>query len=385
MLSSGDSLFNMDLFFELIQVALQVRPALSTTPTKEEWMELYDVSQKQALLGIAYAAIELLPQSQKPDLSFLWAWSNDVKSIEDENLVHQKRCRQLLNNIYKNGFNAIIIKGQSLLPYYPKHLQNKRTPGDIDVWVTSEKGATSPTPLKNIIDYAQSTLPKQYLCYIHYDFHVFSDIEVELHIRPSFVCNPFYNLRLQKWFRALAAKIAISGTSQKDIDLYATKQICEEDQAIILLLHIYKHMFETGIGFRQLLDLHLVLCSNSTSNIENIQTVLKTFGVSQFFTDIIYVLHNTFKYAPKDNQSILQFTPKQIERGEFLLNEIIQAGNFGHHDIRINHQGGQIRFAWEKLKHNFRLMHYYPQEVIWEPCYRLYHWTWRTFQLWRFE
>lgn len=375
----------MDLFFELIQVALQVRSSLSTTPTKEKWMELYDICQKQAMLGIAYAGIELLPQSQKPDLSILWPWSNDVKSIEEENLVHQKRCKLLLNNLYRDGFNAIIIKGQSLLPYYPKHLQNRREPGDIDVWVTSNKDTPSSTPLKQIIDYAQRTLPNQYLCYIHYDFHVFSDVEVELHIRPSFVCNPFYNHRLQKWFRVLASKIAVRGSKQANIDLYTTKQIDEEEQAIILLLHIYKHMFETGIGFRQLLDLHLVLCSNPASNISNIQKTLKGFGVSLFFDDIIYVLHHTFKYVPKGILTPLQFTPLQIKRGEFLLKEIVQAGNFGHHDARINHQGGQVRFAWEKLKHNLRLMHYYPQEVLWEPFYRLYHWIWRTLQLWRFE
>ena len=337
------------------------------------------------MLGIAYAGIELLPQSQKPDLSILWPWSNDVKSIEEENLLHQKRCKLLLNNLYRDGFYAIIIKGQSLLPYYPKHLQNRREPGDIDVWVTSAKDTTSSTPLKQIIDYAQRTLPNQYLCYIHYDFHVFSDVEVELHIRPSFVCNPFYNHRLQKWFRVLASKIAVRGSKQANIDLYTTKQIDEDEQAIILLLHIYKHMFETGIGFRQLLDLHLVLCSNPASNISNIQKTLKGFGVSLFFDDIIYVLHHTFKYVPKGILTPLQFTPLQIKRGEFLLKEIVQAGNFGHHDARINHQGGQVRFAWEKLKHNLRLMHYYPQEVLWEPFYRLYHWIWRTLQLWQFE
>ena len=40
-------------------------------------------------------------------------------------------------------------------------------------------------------------------------------------------------------------------------------------------------------------------------------------------------------------------------------------------------------YALEKLKHNLRLIAHYPEEVIWEPIFRIYHFVWRRFRLWK--
>lgn len=39
------------LFFELVQVALGVRPCLSHSPSVQEWDELYAMAKKQSLVG----------------------------------------------------------------------------------------------------------------------------------------------------------------------------------------------------------------------------------------------------------------------------------------------------------------------------------------------
>ena len=54
------------LFFELIQVAIGQRQRLSTTPTAPQWMELFALSAKHTLVGIAYSGIERLPKGQRP-------------------------------------------------------------------------------------------------------------------------------------------------------------------------------------------------------------------------------------------------------------------------------------------------------------------------------
>ena len=56
------------LFFELMQVALGTRSVLSKTPSEQEWLELFDMSEKQAVAGVAMAALEKLSrQGQKPE------------------------------------------------------------------------------------------------------------------------------------------------------------------------------------------------------------------------------------------------------------------------------------------------------------------------------
>ena len=81
------------------------------------------------------------------------------------------------------------------------------------------------------------------------------------------------------------------------------------------------------------------------------------------------------------------------KEGQFLLNEIMQAGNFGKYDERIARGSksfmgfkvsGSISHAIEKTKHNLRLLSHYPEEVICEPFFRVYHWIWRRFELWRY-
>lgn len=84
------------------------------------------------------------------------------------------------------------------------------------------------------------------------------------------------------------------------------------------------------------------------------------------------------------------------KEGKFLLNEIMLAGNFGAFDQRIkrgyglwimgygfNFPKGMVH-AIEKTKHNFRLLSHYPEEVLWEPVFRVYHWVWRKLELWRY-
>ena len=359
----------MSLFFELIRVALMQRNSLSTIPTPQEWEEMYQLSHKHALTGIAYCGLERLPKNQLPDLSLSWQWNEDTREIEAKNLIHRKRAIQLLKNLQRDGFKAVIFKGTSLSPYYPKHLSNRRSPGDIDTWVVSAiKGnQTVPVSLREIIEYAQKTLPNHFLCYLHYDFDVFSDVPVELHLRPTFSCVPWYNHRLQQWYHEVAHKVG-----------YADEALDANTHCIILLLHIYKHLFENGIGLRQLLDLYIAIDYNKTHNGKALDTHLLSYlGISQFYQDISYVLRIVFEENTEKTTS--------DKRGQFLLEEICQAGNFGQYDERIKQRNSKSGYAYEKLKHNLRLLHYYPSQVLWEPIFRLYHSTWRIFKLWRLE
>ena len=53
----------MQLFYELIWVAVGSRETLSRIPTSGEWSDLFAVSQKQALVGIAFQGLTKLYSS----------------------------------------------------------------------------------------------------------------------------------------------------------------------------------------------------------------------------------------------------------------------------------------------------------------------------------
>lgn len=53
-----------DLFFQLIKVSLGKDVCMHRTPSNEEWTELYEVAQRQSLLGVCFAGVQKL-QSQR--------------------------------------------------------------------------------------------------------------------------------------------------------------------------------------------------------------------------------------------------------------------------------------------------------------------------------
>lgn len=52
-------------FFELIQVALGVRTCLTHSPSEDDWSQLYELTKKQSLVGICFAALQKLQLQQQ--------------------------------------------------------------------------------------------------------------------------------------------------------------------------------------------------------------------------------------------------------------------------------------------------------------------------------
>lgn len=51
-------------FFQLLEVALDIRKQFSHSLSSEEWGEIMDMAHKQALVGILFEGINKLPKEQ---------------------------------------------------------------------------------------------------------------------------------------------------------------------------------------------------------------------------------------------------------------------------------------------------------------------------------
>lgn len=128
---------------------------------------------------------------------------------------------------------------------------------------------------------------------------------------------------------------------------------------------------------------------------EEIMHTLGRFGMKKFAEAVMYVLQTVFAMP-----DVYLLCPANEKEGKFLLSEIMLAGNFGKYDTRISRGPKEFSFDWlgtgasfklsasfvhaiEKTKHNLRLFTHYPEEVLWEPIFRVYHWVWRKLELWR--
>ena len=61
------------IFYQLIQVALGLRPFLSHSPSADEWGELYAMATKQSLIGVCFAGVQKLQtqRQEPPEMTYL--------------------------------------------------------------------------------------------------------------------------------------------------------------------------------------------------------------------------------------------------------------------------------------------------------------------------
>ena len=349
------------LFFELIQCATGKRTALSTTPNEEQWAELFDTAWRQALLGTTFAGIEKIPQQQRPGKRTLLEWHSACEQIKAANADLNKKTAAVAKKFKADGFNCCILKGQGCAQYHPNPLL--RTPGDIDIWL--DGGCDT------VLRYVRRYFPKCKPTYHHVDFPIKKGVEIEVHYRPTWLYNPFGNRKLQRFFAHHAA-LQFANTNKAGNTLLPVPTT--EFNLIYLLVHIYRHLFYEGIGLKQLLDYYYILAGDiSTAERERYIATVKLLGLEKFACALMHVMQQVFAL----DQEHTPFAPDRKE-GEFILQEIMLAGNLGKHDLRYTPTAGySTRRIIQTLKRSCTFVRHYPREVIWAPLFKAWHYLWR--------
>lgn len=358
------------LFFELLQVAIGNLDKMSANPTEKEWYELYSIAQKQTLLGISFLGIERLPKEQRPPKTLLMQWFSIANHIKEMNEEQDKKSLAVANRFLKDGFKSVILKGQGIAQLYPDG--KYRTPGDIDIWLDGTR--------ESIYNYVKTFEPQTRAVYHNIAAPSIRGTEIEVHSTPSWMNSYCTNINLQRFFQQYATEtfnnneyLAVSDDGMLYYRKFPVPTLTFN--RVFILVHIYRHLFGEGIGLRQLLDYYYVLCQGFTEE-ERRETlqVLASLKMLRFASAVMYVLQTVFGMDEK----YLLLTP-DIKEGRFLLNEIMLAGNFGHHDERIK------RIANERALHvflrrsirNLRFIRSYPSEVLWTPLFKIWHYFMR--------
>lgn len=123
------------LFFEFLQVAVGKRETVSVGISDADWYRLFDFCQRQALVGVGFAAVEKLHKyGIICPATLRMQWYGYAMQIERMNEKLNRQCRKLVERYEHDGFSCCILKGQSNQINYPDGLKLRRTPGDIDLW-----------------------------------------------------------------------------------------------------------------------------------------------------------------------------------------------------------------------------------------------------------
>ena len=375
----------MTLFFELIQVVCGNREGLSRVPTAAEWMSLFQMSQKQALVGVCFYSIQCLPKEQ---LAYLpiplkMEWLGCSVKIQQQNELMDRRAREVTALFEEGGFKTCVLKGQGMARYY--ELRDKgvehgeeamglmRQSGDIDLWVAPAENAGRDCR-ERVIVFMKSKGWKMGRTVVHHtDVEIFTDAKVEVHYFPSYTFSPLRWRKYRKWFKAQEKELL----QQKD-NILGFCYPSTEFNLVYCLLHIFRHVFHEGIGLRQLMDYYMVLIAAGRGGTKDCQQqamrTLAWLGLSRFTAAVMYVEQVVLGLSGGN-----MLCKPDKEAGRYLLDEIMRSGNFGWYDMRLQevHSGGNVRLYLHHVGRLMTMIEYYPSEVLWAPFWKVGHWLWR--------
>ena len=407
------------IFFDFLRFCIGSAKDIPSSLKEADWKELYAIAQKQCLVGVLFDGIKKLPAEHvgmKKEL--LLQWMAESQMLEKANARLNVAAIQVSEWFRKKGFRTCILKGQGNALMYPNPYS--RTPGDIDIWV--EGGD------KRVISFVRSISPHEKACYHHIEFPSYKGVEVEVHYRTSFLLCFWHNRKLQKYYERVKDEQFSHRVMLGEQGEIAIPTV--EFNLIFQLTHIYAHLMNEGIGLRQLLDYYYVICdfykvyqnfSNPSVSLSKgsstfspspsssgsgdvtallgarsryalrladhqrstpdcagwdrlgmVQEELKELGLWKFAGGIMYIMQEVFG-LPASRLIV----PPNEEYGRFVLNEVLEAGNFGKHDERNRFGRSQLGHNLQRVYRDIRLVKYFPAEALCEPLFRVWHFFWR--------
>lgn len=348
------------LFYELIRLSVGSSSVLSSHPSSHEWQSLLTEAIKQAIDGVSFEGFlkyqefsENVQESKKIKLQ----WIASVLLLEQRNELTNLRVQQLSDFFSQGKFRTCVLKGQGIALLYPnpKH----RHCGDIDLWVEGKRD--------DIVNYIRSKGIKVYDVHlVHATAEFFKDVAVEIHFCPSWMYNPFFNRRLQLFF-ASQASAQFAHYDEKVGFAYPTIFF----NLVHSMVHINRHVFEEGIGLRQLMDYYFILKHSSCEERSEAYNVLCSVGLRKFVGAVMYVMQQVFLLE----EDLMLGRPNSI-LGSRLLDSIMAGGNFGK-ALGLKHGRNKLEKGLLQLKHNLQLMLPYANEAMWIPFFQVWHYGWR--------
>ena len=106
--------------------------------------------------------------------------------------------------------------------------------------------------------------------------------------------------------------------------------------------------------------------------IDRVQKELKELGLWKFAGGIMYIMQEVFG-LPASRLIV----PPNEEYGRFVLNEVLEAGNFGKHDERNRFGRSKLGHNLQRVYRDIRLVRYFLAEALCEPLFRVWHFFWR--------
>jgi hypothetical protein len=313
-------------------------------PAVTDWAELYAFAGKQALTGIAFP--EQAAGGLGKDLRIQWVGT--ILQIEQQNRLLNRRVGELFDLLERDGFRCCLLKGQGNAEMYPNPLL--RCAGDIDIWVDADE--------QMACQYVRDRFPDEEATFKHIHFPLFDDAPIDVHVTPLKFRSTLSGKRLQRWIEKnkeeqFAHHIRLTGEE---------REVCvptDRFNVVYQLGHMLIHLFDKGLGLRQVVDyLYLLRGLDATESERGaLAETIENLGMGRFCRAIMWIERDVL------GLSAACCLVEPCERsGRRLLRDILRGGNFGHYNQRYEGRKTPFDRGWVRTWRNLGFLVIAPRE-----------------------
>ena len=252
-----------------------------------DWMGLARLARQQAVPGLIYQAITLLPKSVSVPGDAVLSLMARAQEIAHRNRFKADVTERLMARFAEQGLTPLIMKGATVAAYYAR--PELRESGDIDFYFPPEQ-----------LERASACLTEPHL-----------DPEGSIHSKEEGVDIDLHD----RYFDLHCAirKLPKPGTPEATL--------------LMLSAHILKHAIGTGVGIRQ--------CCDMTAAYRALKDDIDPAALKQLFTQTGTLRWNRllFSFLAEWLEMDEQIFAEEHVSSTPLLQIILEGGNFGHYAI----------------------------------------------------
>jgi len=429
------------IFFDFLRFCIGSAKEIPSSLKEADWKELYAIAQKQCLVGVLFDGIKKLPAEHvgmKKEL--LLQWMAECQMLEKANVRLNNAAIQVFEWFRKKGFRTCILKGQGNALLYPNPYSRTPGDIDIwveggDKRVISFVRSISPHekacyhhiefPSYKGVEVEVHYRPSFLLCFWHnrklqkyyervkeeqfshrvmlgeqgeiviptVEFnlifqltHIFSHLMNEgIGLRQLvdyyYVLCDFYkvyqnfsnpSVSLSKGSSTFSPSPSSSGSGDVTAPSRCSEPLRSKDGGP-------KRSSPDCAGWDRLTiegdnsaGSTTAVTSSASTALDVVQKELKELRLWKFAGGIMYIMQEVFG-MPASRLIV----PPNEKYGKFVLNEVLEAGNFGRHDARNRFGRSQLGHNLQRVYRDIRLVRYFPAEALCEPLFRVWHFFWR--------
>lgn len=359
------------IFFELLRAALWEREVdLRVFQGEWSWERLLLSFQSHALVGVVAHTILNLPADYQPDVRQQQFIIQTVASlVQTHQQLNQATC-EMMSLLEDAGCSPILLKGQGLTAYYPKHCL--RTCGDIDIYVGPDKMQLALDTIGKKAQKEGWKISDVHETNHHYQFSL-NGMIYEIHRYPGIAGNLHYRHEFQQVaLPRLQPALTQFENLQTPVGSIAVRVPSPQFNSWYIFNHLLQHYREGGVGIRQFCDWLLVLRSMDTTETgdlaSHLSEILSQIGLKRAWI----ILGGILVYQlglPSDAFPLFDASMATRSQGH-ILQEIVEGHNFRFRSATEGYKQlpHGIRRIWSGMKEVYLIAR--PLTVI-SPLYPL--------------